>query len=98
MHGKHHELIISNIQGIAEHLSRAGYETHAYGKWDVGKLVPKVRVNIYNSNVYVFRTKIILGMATHEHIPAGRGYRNSLIYYHHVNDAWNMVAYQVDGL
>eukprot|EP00409_Alexandrium_fundyense_P001372 CAMPEP_0185912204 /NCGR_PEP_ID=MMETSP0196C-20130402/37363_1 /TAXON_ID=2932 /ORGANISM="Alexandrium fundyense, Strain CCMP1719" /LENGTH=45 /DNA_ID= /DNA_START= /DNA_END= /DNA_ORIENTATION= len=25
-----------NMTGIAEHLSRAGYETHMYGKWHAG--------------------------------------------------------------
>ena len=33
-------------------------------------------------------------MATPEHTPLGRGYQHSLVYFHHVNDAWNMVAYQ----
>ena len=28
------------------------------------------------------------GMATPQHIPRGRGYQHSLVYYHHVNDAW----------
>ena len=55
-----------NMTGIAEHMLSAGYETHAYGKWDAG-------------------------MATPQHTPLGRGYQKSLVYFHHVNDAWNMV-------
>ena len=58
-----------NMTGVAELMLSAGYETHAYGKWDAG-------------------------MATPQHTPMGRGYQNSLVYFHHVNDAWNMVAYQ----
>ena len=52
------------MTGIAEHMLRAGYSTHMYGKWDAG-------------------------MATYEHTPLGRGYQESLVYFHHVNDAWN---------
>ena len=33
------------------------------------------------------------GMATPEHTPHGRGYEHSLVYYHHTNDAWTMVAW-----
>ena len=32
-------------------------------------------------------------MATPEHTPRGRGYDHSLVYYHHTNDAWTMVAW-----
>ena len=32
-------------------------------------------------------------MATPEHTPLGRGYENSLVYFHHVNDAWSFVAW-----
>eukprot|EP01050_Picozoa_sp_SAG11_P004972 SAG11_NODE_333_length_10574_cov_7.889451_4_plen_163_part_00 len=28
------------------------------------------------------------GMATPDHLPAGRGYESSLIYFHHCNDYW----------
>jgi len=34
-----------------------------------------------------------VGMATKTHTPEGRGYAHSLVYYHHVNDAWTSVAY-----
>ena len=32
-------------------------------------------------------------MATPEHTPLGRGYQDSLCYFHHVNDAWTFVAW-----
>ena len=57
-----------SMTGIAEHMLRAGYRTHMYGKWDAG-------------------------MGTPRHTPRGRGYQSSLVYYHHVNDAWNFVAW-----
>jgi len=30
-----------NMTGIAEHMLRAGYETHMYGKWDAGMATPQ---------------------------------------------------------
>merc|ERR1712151_706175 len=33
-----------------------------------------------------------VGVATPEHLPAGRGYDSSLIYFGHENDCWNNAA------
>ena len=33
------------------------------------------------------------GMATPDHTPHGRGYQHSMVYYHHVNDAWNSIPW-----
>ena len=32
-------------------------------------------------------------MATPQHTPHGRGYEHSLVYFHHVNDAWSFVSF-----
>eukprot|EP01064_Diplonema_japonicum_P008406 TRINITY_DN15861_c0_g1_i1.p1 TRINITY_DN15861_c0_g1~~TRINITY_DN15861_c0_g1_i1.p1 ORF type:complete len:522 (+),score=73.66 TRINITY_DN15861_c0_g1_i1:57-1622(+) len=37
------------------------------------------------------------GMATVEHTPQGRGYDDSLHYFHHMNDYWNMTIGECNG-
>ena len=32
-------------------------------------------------------------MATPQHTPHGRGYEHSLVYFHHVNDAWSFIPF-----
>jgi arylsulfatase B len=83
-----------NMTGIAEHMNGAGYETHMYGKVS-GRSATQPSLHQFLKRVVMAATRMQwdCGMATELHTPRGRGYQNSLVYYHHVNDAWTMVAW-----
>jgi hypothetical protein len=73
--------IARNMTGMAQHMKDAGYSTAMVGKCERAFVI---QLDCH-SHIRCWHSVGDAGMATDDHTPMGRGYDQSLFYFHHAN-------------